>query len=357
MLNLPTELIQLLDDGPSSLVNLALVNRYYNCIVTPILYGKVTLEGLPKILAFADTMLNGRTQLCEYSKFLSICHYPHSFRDESGDLKLTVKKLLMHLPNLKTLFLKLRRASIRYVLENPHFPFELQNLSMIPPRDTLFVDFLKTQPSIENITLLIDHERPFCLRPKWTEVSIPLERHILPNLKTINSDEADICFLSPSRPVASVIIKGHSRNLGTHAELAKSSAPLGYLSECIRVWNHPWEDRIVSHCFPSLEFARESLKEYSLGIFVCGISIKLNPSNPGLLLTAEDIARGLRSIRDCLSSFSKLRKFSLPLSYRHIDDLPLDLCCNVPGLSRFDWWHELCPSLEEITVFRVTLKK
>ncbi|KDN42282.1 hypothetical protein RSAG8_06949, partial [Rhizoctonia solani AG-8 WAC10335] len=66
---------------------------------------------------------------------------------------------------------------------------------------------------------------------------------------------------------------------------------------------------------------------------------------------------GLDIIRNSLSTFSALRKFNLLFSKPGSHDLTSGFCETVPELSRFDVWQKSCPSLEEVTIFGITLKK
>ncbi|KDN42274.1 hypothetical protein RSAG8_06941, partial [Rhizoctonia solani AG-8 WAC10335] len=67
--------------------------------------------------------------------------------------------------------------------------------------------------------------------------------------------------------------------------------------------------------------------------------------------------RGGLVVDHFLSTFSALRKFNLMFSKPGSHDFTSGFCETVPELSRFDVWQKSCPSLEEVTIFGITLKK
>ncbi|CAE6541387.1 unnamed protein product [Rhizoctonia solani] len=65
---------------------------------------------------------------------------------------------------------------------------------------------------------------------------------------------------------------------------------------------------------------------------------------------------GLSTLRNGLSAFTALRKFSLSLPSYNQSTITPEFCRTVPELSRLEVWQESCPSLEEVTLFGVILK-
>ncbi|CAE6450321.1 unnamed protein product, partial [Rhizoctonia solani] len=167
----------------------------------------------------------------------------------------------------------------------------------------------------------------------------------------------NITHLVPHRPVTSVRVLGDQWNLGVHKAVSKSLMPLESFRDYIRLRDLPWESGIVSRWFPSLEFCRNSLRQYKIPIN--GVPPQSAISRLSLQPALEKrggLSCGLDVLRNGLSMFSILRKFSLDSDYF---DKPLtpEFCAAVPELSRFDLWQESCPSLEEVKIFGVTLRK
>ncbi|KAG8729215.1 hypothetical protein FRC11_009272, partial [Ceratobasidium sp. 423] len=321
MTYLPSELVRLITDNHSTSAALALVNRYYNLVVTPILYERVVLEGSLALKAFSTTLATGRPLLRQYPASLHICHYPENAYNDPKDLNPRIKELLMNVPNLMDLRLTLNPPAIRYLLNDPQYPFLLRTLRMVPTKDALFIDFLRTQPNIENLVLMSDSgDADLYFTPGWQGVPSPLEPQILPNLKSIESDKVNISFLVPHHPVTSVSLFHSHKDFEFHSEIAKSSAPLERLSECIQLWEIPWETGIVSRCFPSLGFCENSLREYSLEIVPADHRL-IEHSVLQFLKNRGDSSYGLANIRDKLWAFPVLKRFCINFHTDWYNDL------------------------------------
>ncbi|KAJ1300052.1 hypothetical protein OPQ81_011172 [Rhizoctonia solani] len=356
MKDLPTELVYMMVSDHLAAAALTLVNRYYNHIVTPILYGEITLEGCIALKAFGGTLATGRPILRQYPRSLYLFHYPENAHNDTECLKQTIRQILMHVPNLVDLHLTLNPLVVRYLLKEPKYPFMLGKLRMVPTKDSLFIEFLKTQPHIEHLHLMSGSgDDDLYFKPGWHGVSTTLEPQILPNLKSIKSDKASVSFLTPHHPVTSISLFQSHKDLDFHKDLAKSSAPLERLSECIQLWEVPWETGIVSRCLPSLEFCQQSLREYSLDIV--GTDYRLIQCSVLLFLkNRDDPSYGLSSVKKGLSAFPELEKFRLNFHIDWYNDLTPQFCETVPELSEFGVWKESCPKLQEVTLFGVTLK-
>ncbi|CAE6482544.1 unnamed protein product [Rhizoctonia solani] len=353
---LPAELVHLIIDNHSTSTALALVNRYYNHVVTPTLYEKVVLKTTFALEAFRDTLVTGRPLLRLYPVSLHICHYPENAYNDPKYLNSTIKEILMSVPNLTDLHLTLSPPVTRYLLKDPQYPFLLRMLRMVPTKDALFVEFLRTQPKIENLALMLDSgDADLYFTPGWQSVPSPLEPQILPNLKSIESDRINVSFLVPHHPVTSVSLFHSHKDFEFHNEIAKSLTPLGRLSECIQLWEVPWETGIVSRCFPSLEFCKGSLREFSLEIVPADYRL-IEHSVLRFLKNRGDSSYGLANIRNSLSVFSALKKFSLNFHTDWYNDLTAEFCTTVPELSQIDVWRNSCPELQEIILFGITLR-
>ncbi|KAL5634321.1 hypothetical protein ACGC1H_002408 [Rhizoctonia solani] len=355
MANLPPELIPFIIPDHATSLALTLVNKSYNGIVTPILYREVHLEQVQAIEAFSKTMMTGRPILCEYPMLLDLTYnWPGwVLSDLPYFLVPEITQILMHVPNLTSLRLSVEQSMAEYLTEKPQFPFKLRRLAMMPINDASFINFLKTQPEIEEVSFWVDDEDS---EYRWSVDPTPLQPNILPNLKWIQSDSNTISIIVPHRPVAYVHIIETLHDLEVHREIAKSLVPLKHLTERIELWEYPWESGIVSRCLPSLKFCWYSLTTYSL---------QISGNFPGsglpkaeLLLKERDTpSHGLEILRNSLSTFTTLKKFSLIYWDYSPQRFSPEFCRAIPELSRFDVWQESCPSLEEVTLFRITLKK
>ncbi|EUC62858.1 hypothetical protein RSOL_460170 [Rhizoctonia solani AG-3 Rhs1AP] len=304
---LPPELVPLIIPDRATSLALALVNKHYNNIVTPTLYKKVTLQRCNVFKAFSETMVAGRPFLREYPTLLHILHWPGLEDGADPDyLKPTIKEILMHIPNLKNLRLTVKESMNRYLIEAPRYPFKLRQLTLMPIRDTIFVDFLKTQPEIEEVVLWGQIEPSGRSRQYTGHTS--LQPDILPRLRSIHSDNVNVSFMVPYHPVTKINVSGVHRDFDIHEMIAKSLVPLESLTECIGLSGQPWESGIVSRCFPSLEFCWISLSEYSLRFHLAGPQF-YRRSVLSLLKERDTPSYGLDIIRNGLSVFSALRKF------------------------------------------------
>ncbi|KAH7332687.1 hypothetical protein B0J17DRAFT_709698 [Rhizoctonia solani] len=300
MSNLPAELIHLvIDQWRPILKALSLVNKHFNHLVTPILYEKVSLKSHHSMKAFGETLRNGRSILRQYPRFLHLSYL--SYATESFNCNII--QILAQVPNIIELNLSLGSSTVDFILKEPHYPFSLLRLSIVPRKNASFVEFLKMQPQIRHIILKLDRSwSNYDHRPEWSEISSPLDPSILPKLESIQSEKVDACFLIPCRPVTSVSVFDSQEDLSFHEALAKSSAPLKCLAERIQLKDYPWESYIVSRCLPSLEFCQESLVEYSLGIFpetfrfisMEGFVSKAGRSNSFWDYTQEEVIGGIR---------------------------------------------------------------
>ncbi|KAL5634312.1 hypothetical protein ACGC1H_002400 [Rhizoctonia solani] len=352
MLNIPPELVHLLIPDRTTCLALALVNKYYNEIVTLILYRKVDLRGSETLKAFSETMATGRPILREYPTSLHIVYWPFAQDNDPAYLRPTTKHILMNVPNLNHLRLATRESMTRYLIEDPRYPFKLRQLEMTPIREAIFIDFLRSQPEIEDVSFWAQDKLQGL--PRWRADATSLQPDILPKLRSIKSDEIDISFLVPHHPVANLTFFEVLQGFEVHKEVAKSLVPLECLTEHIELREHPWDSEIASKCFSSLDFCWSSLNNYSL---------QLSPRTPKLddqsalsfLKQRGTRSHGLDVLRNRLSAFTVLRKFSLGFYYHKRHDLTPEFCKTVPELSRFDLWQESCPSLEEVTLFGVTL--
>ncbi|KDN33140.1 hypothetical protein RSAG8_13771, partial [Rhizoctonia solani AG-8 WAC10335] len=202
MANLLPELIPLIISDRATSLALALVNKQYNDIVTPILYKVIFLNGIDAIKAFSDTMTSGHPKLCQYPTYLRIYERPVHFSWDGTDpdnLIPVLKQVLMHVPNLSDLTLQVTEPIVHYIIDEPRYPFKLRRLEMPPVRGAIFAEFLRTQPEIEHISLwgrpdlggsLID--------------TTPLQPDILPKLRLIEGDTTSISIIVPLRPVTEV---------------------------------------------------------------------------------------------------------------------------------------------------------
>ncbi|KAG8793980.1 hypothetical protein FRC12_000944 [Ceratobasidium sp. 428] len=211
-------------------------------------------------------MVAGHPSLREYPRFLRLQDMsaaPYMPRDR----QFIIKDLLLHVPSVVDLELSFDTDTILYLARDTKYPFALRSLRTTPPKEAAFVEFLKTQPQIERIVFYGDPgEADLYPVPGWYGVASPLEPHILPSLKSVQGNRVNVCFLVPYRPVTSVSVHLFQEDLGFHKMLAKASAPLERLSECMQLHEAPWETGIVSQCLPSLNFCRTSLSEYSLHV-------------------------------------------------------------------------------------------
>ncbi|KDN33139.1 hypothetical protein RSAG8_13770, partial [Rhizoctonia solani AG-8 WAC10335] len=159
----------------------------------------------------------------------------------------------------------------------------------------------------------------------------------------------------PFHPVVKVKMFGARWGFHIYPSIAKSLVPLEIFSECIPIWQEPWESGIISRLHPRLEFCWKSLSKYSLVLDVS------SPFNRHSVLSSLKVgatpSHGLDILRNSLSTFSRLRKFKLAFSNHQSHDLTSEFCETVPELCRFDVWQESCLTLEEVTLFGVTLKK
>ncbi|CAE7180353.1 unnamed protein product [Rhizoctonia solani] len=351
MKNLPAELVHLIirHDRSTSLP-LGLANKQYYYIVMPVLYERVTLKGGRAINAFYNTLVMGNPMLREYPRSLHLERVSLTPFDDAGSQRQAVKQLLMHVPNITDLNLALDRSTIQYLLEDPQYPFRLLKLEIFPRKNASFVEFLKTQPDIQQLTLNFDPYLEHYYPTDWSEVTSPLAPDILPKLKSVQSDMAGLGFLVPSRPITSISISDFQEYTGFHKILAKSSAPLEYLKERIHLKSFSWGTTIASQCLPSLKFCHTSLIEYSLRIFP-----KSYVSNSVLFFLEDDRSNSLAKIRGALSAFPGLKKFTLSFRSDQFNDLTPQFCESVPELSRFQVWKECCPKLEEVIIFGIRL--
>ncbi|EUC62867.1 hypothetical protein RSOL_460560 [Rhizoctonia solani AG-3 Rhs1AP] len=297
-------------------------------------------------------MVTGRPILREYPTSLHIIHWPFVRDSDPAYLRPAIKQILMNVPNLDHLRLATRESMTRYLIEDPRYPFRLRQLEMTPTRETIFVEFLRSQPEIEDVSFWTQDKLEGSSR--WRADTTSLQPDILPKLRSIKSDETDISFLVPDHPVANLTLFEVLRSVQVHKEIGKSLVPLKRLTEHIELREQPWDSEIVSKCFPSLDFCWGSLSSYSL---------QLTPRSPELddhsalsfLKQRGTRWHGLEVLRKKLSAFTALRKFNLSFYYHKYHDLTPEFCQTVPELSRFDVWEESCPSLEEVTLFGVTL--
>ncbi|KDN42269.1 hypothetical protein RSAG8_06936, partial [Rhizoctonia solani AG-8 WAC10335] len=280
MTNLPPELLHLIIADPSTSAALALVNKYYNRVVTPILYEKVVLAGRTALKAFSGIMVT------------------------SEPIKLKIKSLLVHVPNLIDLHLNLDALMVNCLLDGYQYPFQLHSLKVIPPRKASFIEFLKTQPQTEHVYFMSDPRgTSFYRATGWQGIQSTLEPHVLPNLKSVISNKVDAYFLVLNHPVTSLSIRASHEGIGFHRDLE----------------------------FHEAESALTLLK------------------------TPHNASRGLEKLRESLSAFSKLRKFRLELELCEDHELTAEFIGAVPELSQFDPWKESCPKLEEINLFGISL--
>ncbi|CAE6454327.1 unnamed protein product [Rhizoctonia solani] len=134
--------------------------------------------------------------------------------------------------------------------------------------------------------------------------------------------------------------------------------PLEIFEDYIRLRGLPWESGIVSQWFPSLGFCRNSLRQYKLRVNGVPPQSEISHLSAQSALEARGGSScGLDVLRNGLSMFSALRKFSLDGDFLGNRPLTPEFCAAVPELSRFDLWQESCPSLEEVNIFGVTLRK
>ncbi|KEP50896.1 hypothetical protein V565_071490 [Rhizoctonia solani 123E] len=265
-----------------------------------------------------------------------------------GYIKL-FQQILMHVPNITRLRLALAVNLDSYLINKNQYPFKLRRLTIMPSRNTALVEFLKTQPEIEEITF-----EPYLAAPPRWHVDGPLRPDILPKLRTIHAPEVDISFMVPHHPVSSVIIFGTGSKLEVHNQIAKSSAPLQCLREHINLdlWKQqPWGTWVVSQGLASLEFCWTSLTNYTLDISAKPESIL------SLLKESDTPSHGFDVLRRNLSAFIALKRFTLVSFSDRCNDLIRKFRETIPELSRFDVWQESCPSLEEIRLFGITLRK
>ncbi|CAE6512938.1 unnamed protein product [Rhizoctonia solani] len=357
MANLPPELVPSIIGNHSTSLALALVNKYYNDIVTQILYKDVALFGVGTLKKFSVTMAAGRPFLRKYPVSLRINSWPYSW---GGIVYLLpdIKQTLMHVPNLQ--YLNIFSAGDdpipRYLVEEPQYPFRLRQILITPFRDSVFVKFLETQPEIEEIIFGVIDGDGTSRGQTWRADITPLQPKILPKLRSIQSHQSDISFMVPHHPVSEITLFETHRDTEIHKEIAKSSVPLKRLAECVEISEQPWESGLVLRWLPSLEFCWRSLSEYSLEIdpfpqrdFPCSIC--------SFLKEREAPSYGLDALRNSLSAFSVLKKFNFNFRNDSLYDLTPEFCQTVPELSRFDVWQESCPSLVEVSLFKIILKE
>ncbi|CAE6416329.1 unnamed protein product [Rhizoctonia solani] len=350
-MNLPPELIPLLGTDCRISAALALVNKHYNEAITPILYKNIFLYRLGVFKKLSNTLTTGHSRLRRYPRYLFISYWYDSWELIGHEPVMHIKQILMHAPNLSTLNLRIKEPVARYLIETPQYPFKLRQLVMRPVQDATFVEFLKTQSEIEYVRLWAsDNEKD------WHTGPSPLQPDILPKLRSVQSNETNVSFLLPYHPVTRVQVFGLLRDPEVHKQIAKSLAPLESLSECIALSEHPWESGIISQWLPSLEFCRSSLSEYSLDMYTVNPEI----DSPSIILFFKERGSGppygLYTLRNGLSAFTTLRKFSLDLPSYNQSTLTPEFCRTVPELSRLEVWQESCPSLEEVKLFGVILK-
>ncbi|CAE6464180.1 unnamed protein product [Rhizoctonia solani] len=355
MANLPPELVPLIIGSHSTALSLALVNKYYNDIVTRILYKDVALFGSGTLKKFSVTMIAGRPFLRNYPVSLSINYWPDSWSGVAHLLP-DIKQTLMHVPNLQ--YLSIYSAGDdpipRYLVEEPQYPFRLRRILITPFRDPVFVKFLETQPEIEEITFgVIDYDGAERAQT-WCVDITPLQPRILPKLRAIRSHQSDISFMVPHHPVSEISLCETYRDTEIHKEIAKSSVPLKRLAECIEIWEQPWESGLVLRWLPSLEFCWRSLSEYSLDIDP--FPQRDFPRSIYDFLKERDApSYGLDVLRNSLSAFSVLKKFKFKFRDDGFYDLTSEFRQTVPELSRLDVWQDSCPSLVEVSVFKIIL--
>ncbi|KAG8793981.1 hypothetical protein FRC12_000945 [Ceratobasidium sp. 428] len=355
--DLPPELLPRLLVDPRSMAALASVNKHYNRAVNPILYRNVSLSGSRALTCFSRTVVTGRPVLREYPISL---HLQDIYSTDALPLELqsVIKELLMHVPNIANLSLTFEPGTIINLIRVPQFSFKLRRLELVPPIEwELFFDFLKTQPQIEHLTLWGEpNDQNFYTSPHWARPYCSLDPQILPNLKTVWSDRVGACLFVPYRPVTSITIFNSQKNFRFHRELANASAPLEYLSENVHVQDIPWERDIVEWCFPTLGFCHQSLREYSLYI-TFGSYYENNQSLlESLKLGSHPSYPEFAKIRECLSAFSRLRKFKLHVEWDRRHDLSPEFFSLIPELSQLELWNKSCPTLEEVDVFGFILK-
>ncbi|KDN42283.1 hypothetical protein RSAG8_06950, partial [Rhizoctonia solani AG-8 WAC10335] len=129
MTNLLPELIPLILSDRATSLALALVNKHYNDMVTPILYKQVTLESNEVIKAFSDTMVSGRPKLRQYTTYLCIiADWPEDSVWGGVHPEYLIpglKQMLMHVPNLSHLALVVDEPINQYLIDEPRYPFKL----------------------------------------------------------------------------------------------------------------------------------------------------------------------------------------------------------------------------------------
>ncbi|KAG8793982.1 hypothetical protein FRC12_000946 [Ceratobasidium sp. 428] len=353
--NLPPELLLRLLIDPRSMAALASINKYYNHVITPILYGNISLSGSCALTSFSRTMATGRPSLREYPRSL---HLQDIYQPGTLPLELqsAIKELLMHVPNVVNLSLTFEPRTTINLIRGPRYPFRLRRLELVPPTDPLFIELLKTQPMIEHIVLWGEPSGRRFYNPPYWATEFPLNPQILPNLKTIWSDRFNANILVPNRPVTHITMFRSQGAFDFHTDIAKTSAPLEYLSEHIELRANPWEANIASRCFPTLSFCHQSLIEYSLHV-TFDYQYALNELSISRHLgTSKNPSFGFAKIRECLSAFSRLRKFKLQMDWDYKRDLISEFSISIPELSQFERWKESCPTLEEVNIFGLILR-
>ncbi|KAG9088910.1 hypothetical protein FRC06_001784 [Ceratobasidium sp. 370] len=252
MSNLPPELVRLLADYCPKLSSLALVNKHYNRHITPALYQIIILGSVARLKSFSRTMTTGRQLLREYPKSLNI-GTSVVLDQQLSQLATMTKQLLMLTAKITELSLFLPRFIVKYLLQEPRYPFTLRWLCIEPLDSDGFTAFLETQPQIEH-----GH---FLYHPVH-----PLNPDILPRLKSIEAAPTTIRNLVPKRPVSIVCIESpidHTQLDAIHHALSQSLAPLTHLSLQIRTPVFPWYCGVLD-LLSGLEYCRESLKMFTV---------------------------------------------------------------------------------------------
>ncbi|KAG8708511.1 hypothetical protein FRC11_006417 [Ceratobasidium sp. 423] len=362
MCNLPPELVRAIINYGADMARLALLNKHYNRISTPILYEVVVLVNPRSSLAFSRTLVTGRPVLREHVKSLEILHAPPNTPDNLPSLKLAIKELLMHAPKVTDLTLIIGRGLYQYLFEQPSFPFVLRRFCVesIPELESWLIRFLETQTQIESLRVV--GTGMYDLKRYPTGAISPLESHLLPNLKEIEAMPTTIANLVPNRPVSRVYVDnslciwdGFGR---AHSAFQRSSALLTHLSATLapELGTDSWETEILCF-FEEIEWSKESMVELVLKLVHWKLSFDYE-SLLALLKSSANPSHGFEKLRNQLSEFCSLKKFRLECDWFFRDEiLPIEFCNTVPELSQFGLWKESCPLLEEVTIFGVSLRQ
>ncbi|CAE6471645.1 unnamed protein product, partial [Rhizoctonia solani] len=199
----PAELMQCIAeylDDSLTLASLCIVDKQTLSLVVPLLYSAVHLTTPEAISSFCNAILHSSRDL---GRYLKVAHFdPLNPTDIAFSALIEPIHMTLHkTPNLKDFSLHIDTLNTLILFRHGWAPFALRRLaSYCPIRPYFLLDFLSSQPSIQDLTIY----EPFP-REKYQRQSIrSAPSDILPNLTCIRADPLTIHAFVPNRPISRI---------------------------------------------------------------------------------------------------------------------------------------------------------